>query len=320
MKISDEKLVDMYRKMLLIRFFEEKTVELFAAGKIPGFVHLYIGEEAIAVGACSAISAEDVITSTHRGHGHLIAKDGDVKYMFAELLGKKTGYCKGKGGSMHIADVKLGILGANGIVGAGIPLATGAAASIKYRKTNQVAVCFFGDGASNQGSFHESLNLASIWKLPIVYVCENNGYAISAPVSYHVNVKDISVRSTAYGVPGITIDGNDVLAVYNAATEAVDRAKKGGGPTLIECRTYRWRGHFEGDTQVYRTQEEIERWKALCPITRFESYLLKQSVITEADASQIRGEVSMEIEGAIKYADSSPSPSPEEALEDLFAA
>jgi len=236
MPIEKEKLIDMYRTMVRIRTFEERVSKEFAAGNIPGFVHVYVGEEATATGACANLRPDDYITSTHRGHGHLIAKGGKTERMMAELYGKKTGYCKGKGGSMHIADADIGILGANGIVGAGIPIAGGAALSAQMRGTDQVAICFFGDGASNTSRFHEGINLASIWKLPVVYINENNMYAEKTPISYSCNIPNIADRAAAYGIPGKTIDGNDVLAVYEAVGEAVARARRGEGPTLaIRC-------------------------------------------------------------------------------------
>ncbi len=318
--MSEEKLwLQMYTTMLRIRRFEEKVVELFAQGKIPGFVHSYIGEEAVAAGACAALEPTDYITSTHRGHGHLIAKGGDLKYMMAELYGKKTGYCKGKGGSMHIADVDLGILGANGIVGAGIPIATGAALSSQLQKNGRVALCFFSDGASNRGTFHEGINMASIWKLPVVFLCENNMYGISMPQKRGMAIEDIADRASAYGIPGVVVDGNDVIAVYEAVKEAVKRARSGGGPTLIEAKTARWRGHFEGDPQIYRTPEEIEEWKKKCPIKRFEEKLLKMGVLNEEKIKEIEDMIAKEIEEAVKFAEESPYPEPEEALEDVYA-
>ncbi|KUK14416.1 MAG: acetoin:2,6-dichlorophenolindophenol oxidoreductase subunit alpha [bacterium] len=318
--MGEEKLwINMYTSMLRIRRFEEKVVELFAQGKIPGFVHSYIGEEAVAVGACSALEPTDYITSTHRGHGHLIAKGGDLKYMMAELYGKKTGYCKGKGGSMHIADVDLGILGANGIVGAGLPIATGAALSSHLQKNGRVALCFFSDGASNRGTFHESLNMASIWKLPVIFLCENNMYGISMPQRKGMAIDDIADRASAYGIPGVVVDGNDVIAVYEAVKEAVSRARAGGGPTLIEAKTARWRGHFEGDPQIYRTQEEIEEWRKKCPIKRFEEKLLKMGVLDEAKIREIEEMIAKEVEEAVRFAEESPYPEPEEALEDVYA-
>ncbi len=318
--MGEEKLwLDMYISMVRIRKFEEKVVELFAQGKIPGFVHSYIGEEAVAVGACSALEPTDYITSTHRGHGHLIAKGGDLKYMMAELYGKKTGYCKGKGGSMHIADVDLGILGANGIVGAGLPIATGAALSSYLQRNGRVALCFFSDGASNRGTFHESLNMASIWKLPVVFLCENNMYGISMPQRKGMAVEDIADRAAAYGIPGVVVDGNDVIAVYEAVKEAVTRARAGGGPTLIEAKTARWRGHFEGDPQIYRTPEEIEDWKKKCPIMRFQEKLIKMGILDEAKIREIESMIAREVEEAVRFAEESPYPEPEEALEDVYA-
>jgi len=313
-----EKLVWMYRKMVEIRIFESRVAELFAAGKIPGFVHLYIGEEAVAVGACANLKDTDFITSTHRGHGHCIAKGGRLDLMMAELFAKETGYCKGKGGSMHIADVEIGILGANGIVGGGLGIAPLAGLSAKMRGTDQVTICFFGDGASNQTTFHEGINLASAWKLPVIFVCENNQYGISLHQSRHQNITDIADRATAYGIPGVVVDGNDVMAVYEAVGEAVKRARAGEGPSLVECKTYRWRGHFEGDPQMYRPQEEIEEWKAKDPIPRFEALLAEMGVMTAEEAEAIRKEVAAEVEAAVEFAEKSPEPAPEAALEDLY--
>lgn len=311
----------MYELMYKIRAFEEKVVDIYARGAMPGLAHLYIGEEAVAVGVCSALREDDYITSTHRGHGHCIAKGANVDRMMAELLGKVTGYCKGKGGSMHIADFDKGILGANGVVGGGIPIATGAALAIKMRGNDQVVACFFGDGATNQGVFHESLNIASIWKLPVVYVCENNYYGISVSQKRHQAIKDISIRASSYGMLGISVDGNDVLAVYNAAKDAIERARKGEGPTLLVCNTYRWRGHHEGDPNRgarYRTMEEIEEWMKRCPIKRFEEYLLSQGVSSQT-LEDLRRRVKEEIEAAVKFAEESPYPEVEIALSDVYA-
>src|SRR5712675_134109 len=255
--LDKSQLLHLYEQMTTIREFEERAGKEFAAGKIPGFVHLYAGEEAVAVGVCTHLTDDDYITSHHRGHGHCIAKGVDIQAMVAELLGREAGACRGKGGSMHIADVHKGMLGANGIVGGGFPLATGAGLTCKYNGRDQVAVCFFGDGAANQGTFHESLNLAGIWKLPVIYVAENNGYAESTPVTYHMSCRDIAERAAGYNMPGVTVDGLDVLAVYEAAGEAIARARRGEGPSLIECKTYRYYGHFEGDTITYRTKEEL---------------------------------------------------------------
>ena len=317
-KLDRKILLDMYRKMVLIREFESRVVEEFAKGSIPGFVHTYIGEEAVAVGVCSNLREDDFITSTHRGHGHCIAKGCEVKHMMAELFGKETGYCKGKGGSMHIADVSRGMLGANGIVGAGLPLACGAALSAQVRGTDQICVSFFGDGASNQGTFHESLNLASIWRLPVIFLAENNHYAQSTPQKHHMNVKSISERAVAYGIPGVTVDGNEIIAVYETIREAVKRARAGLGPTLVECVTYRHRGHFEGDNMGYRTQAEVEEWKKLDPLGRFRQQLLKMDVMTEKDAKDVENACHRDVEDAITFARQSDWPKPEETLEDVY--
>ncbi len=319
MEITKEKLLSFYETMLTIRYFEEKAVELFAAGQIPGFVHLYIGEEAVATGACANLTDKDYITSTHRGHGHLIAKGGKLDLMMAELFGKASGYCKGKGGSMHIADVNLGILGANGIVGAGQPIATGAAFACKYKKTDAVSVCFFGDGASNRGTFHESLNMASIFKLPAVYICENNMYGISNNQKNHMNINDISDRAAAYGMPGMTIDGNDVIAVYEAVKEAVKRARKGDGPSLIECKTWRHRGHFEGDPGVYKDPKEQETWVKKDPIIKLEEKLLEHKVVTKEEIAHLQEEAHGKIEAAVEFAKNSKDPSLDELLTDVYA-
>ena len=319
MPIEKEKLIDMYRTMLRIRTFEERVSREFAAGNIPGFVHLYIGEEAIASGACANLSPDDYITSTHRGHGHLIAKGGKTDLMMAELFGKKTGYCKGKGGSMHIADADIGILGANGIVGGGIPVAGGAALSAQMRGTDQAVICFLGDGASNRGTFHEGVNLAACWNLPVVYVIENNLYAEKTRISDTSKVTDLAARASSYGIPDVTVDGNDVVAVYEAVGEAVARARRGEGPTLVECKTYRWHGHFEGDPQTYEPEQEVEEWKKKDPIPAFRKRLVEMKLLTEQDADKIDRETNEEIEKAVKFAQESPFPAPEETLEDVFA-
>jgi pyruvate dehydrogenase E1 component alpha subunit len=311
--------IDLLKTMLKIRKFEEKVKDLFAEGKIPGFVHLYIGEEAIATGVCANLDNNDVITSTHRGHGHCIAKGAEYNKMMAELFGKRTGYCKGKGGSMHIADVNIGILGANGIVGGGIPIATGAAFSFLYKESKQVAVCFFGDGASDQGSFHESLNFASIWNLPILFVCENNLYAESIPTKKHLNVKDIAVRAKAYNIEGITVDGNDIEDVCSNAKKAIEKLRNGLGPILMECKTYRHRGHFEGEPQTYRPKDEVEDWLKKEPIKRFKEKLLAQNLITEKIYKEIEADIDSQLEKAIKFAEESSYPKPEETLEGLYA-
>ncbi|MEM1565206.1 MAG: pyruvate dehydrogenase (acetyl-transferring) E1 component subunit alpha [Candidatus Bathyarchaeia archaeon] len=319
LNLSKEKLVEMYRLMVKIRLFEEKVFELYAQNLVPGTIHLYTGQEAVAVGVCSALRKDDYITSTHRGHGHCIAKGADVKRVMAEILGKKTGYCKGKGGSMHIADFSIGMLGATAVVGAGIPIAAGAGLSIKLRGTDQVVACFFGDGASNQGTFHEGINMAAIWSLPVIFVCENNLYAMGTRQSMVMRVENIADRAAAYGIPGVVVDGNDVLAVYEATSKAAERARKGEGPTLIECKTYRHRGHSRVDPAKYRPREEVEAWLAKDPIKRFREKLLGLNVLTEAEIQQIDREVAAEIEEAVRYAMESPYPAPEEALEDVYA-
>jgi len=310
--------IGMYRSMLKIRHAENQVVKMFLSGMIPGFVHSYLGEEAVAVGACSALKERDLITSTHRGHGHLIAKGGKIDRMMAELFGKETGYCKGKGGSMHIADVSLGIVGANGIVGAGLPIANGVALSSQMRGTDQVTLCFFGDGAANQGTFHEALNLASIWKLPLVFVCENNLYAMSTPQSYHTNVEHLAERSRSYGIPGVVARGNEVLDVYEKTRKAVNRARGGKGPSLIECRTYRLLGHYVGDPAIYRSKEEEAEWEARDPILLFARYLTEKKLADEAKLRQIEDEVVREIEAAIEFAKTSPDPEPEEAMQHVY--
>nr|WP_319394649.1 thiamine pyrophosphate-dependent dehydrogenase E1 component subunit alpha [uncultured Desulfobacter sp.] len=319
MAISKEKMIQMYMTMYRIRQFESKLQQFFADGKIPGFVHLYLGEEAVAAGACAALEKEDYITSTHRGHGHLIAKGGDLKKMMAEIYGKSTGYCKGKGGSMHIADVDLGILGANGIVGGGGPIAAGAGMAIQYRGDSQVAVCFFGDGASNQGTTQEALNLASAWQLPVVFVNENNGYGISCHISKSMAITDIADRAAGYDMPGVIVDGNDVIAVHEAISAAVDRARKGEGPSLVECKTYRWRGHFEGDACTYREPGELDDWVKKDPIPRFAQKMLDDKILTQEELDQYHADINTELEEAIVFAEESPLPEPAEMFEDIYA-
>jgi pyruvate dehydrogenase E1 component alpha subunit len=319
LNLSKDKLVEMYKRMLEIRFFEEKVFDLYAQNLVPGTIHLYLGEEAVAVGVCSLLRKDDYITSTHRGHGHCIAKGAELKRTMAEILGKKTGYCKGKGGSMHIADFKIGMLGATAVVGAGLPIAVGAGLSAKLRKTDQVVACFFGEGASNQGTFHESINMASIWKLPVIFVCENNLYAMGTRQSRVMAIENVADRAVAYGIPGVVVDGNDVLAVYETTQKAVERARKSEGPTLIECKTYRHKGHSRVDPAKYRPKEEVEEWLAKDPIKRFKEKLLQTNTLTESEIQQIEKEVSDEIEEAVKFAMESPYPAPEEALEDIYA-
>ena len=305
------------RQMVRIRVFEETVETISLAGRLPGFLHVYIGEEAVAVGACSCLTPDDYITSTHRGHGHAIAKGSRTDLMAAELFGKRTGYCRGKGGSMHVASFDIGMLGANGIVGGGFGIAVGAGMAARHRDRGQVAVCFFGDGASSKGNFHESLNLASILKLPVVFLCENNHYAQFTSCRYSISVPNVADRAVAYNMPGVIVDGNDVLAVREVVAQAVARARAGEGPTLVEAKTYRWRGHFVGDPAVYRSGEEVEAWKAFCPIKRFETHLLDQGLASGEQISGIWAEMEAEMEKAVRFARESPYPEEKEALEDL---
>ena len=312
-------LLRFHRKMWEIRAFEEKAIELFTAGELPGFVHSQIGQEAVCVGACSALRADDWITSTHRGHGDIIAKGGRLDRMMAELFGKETGYCRGKGGSMHIFDFGIGVLGANGIVGAGLPIAVGAGLSARLRGTDQVSLSFFGDGASNQGAFHEALNLASTWQLPVVFVCQNNEYAESTPRLTQQAIRDIASRGAAYGLPGLVVDGMDVLAVHAAVSSAVERAREGGGATLLEAKTYRFYGHYIGDPGLYRSSEEVAAWKERDPIRLFEATLAETGVLTAADTAQVEQDVRLEVERAVEFARTSPEPPPAAAFEDVYA-
>ncbi len=316
--IEKETLVYMYRKILEIRRFEEKVWDFFGRNLIPGTLHLYIGQEATAVGVCANLQVDDYITSTHRGHGHCLAKGADLNKMMAEILSKKTGYCKGKGGSMHVADATVGNLGATAVVGSAIPIAVGAALSCKLRKTSRVVACFFGDGASNNGTFHESLNMAAIWKLPVVFVCENNMYAMGTRITNVTAIENIADRAAGYGMPGMVVDGNDVVTVYKAAKEAVERARNGEGPTLLECKTYRHKGHSRFDPAKYRPPKEVEEWMRRDPIPRFRKKLIKEGVITEEEADGIDQKVILAVEEAAKFATESPYPEPEEALEDVF--
>ena len=311
-------MVESYRKMVLIRKFEMCASKLFAQNKLPGFLHLYVGEESVATGVCSALEVTDYITSTHRGHGHLIAKGGDVKKMMAELFAKETGYCKGKGGSMHISDRDKGILGANGIVGAGIPIATGAAFASKYKGDGRVAVSFFGDGAANRGTFHEALNMAAAFKLPAVFVCENNLFAISVCARYHMAISDISDRAAAYGMPGYSIDGNDVELVYETTKAAVERARRGEGPTLIECKTWRHRGHYEGDPDDYRTAEEKAEWMQKDPIERLAKRLIEEGICTQAELDAIASDADKLLAEAIDEAEAAPVPSVSALMADIY--
>ena len=316
--VQTEKALGMYEMMLRIREFEEKAAQLFQQGKLPGFLHSSVGQEAVAVGVIAALRRDDYVTSTHRGHGHVVAKGADLVRMFAELYGKATGYCRGKGGSMHIMDFSLGILGANGIVGGGIPIAVGAGLSVQLRRTDQVVACFFGDGAANNGAFHEGLNLAAIWELPVVFVCENNQYAESTPQRTSARVP-LHQRAAAYGMPGEALDGNDVEAVYEAACRAVARARQGEGPTLLVCDTYRWYGHYVGDPAVYRPAEEVEAWKQRDPVARYARRLVERGVATPAELEAIRAKVVGEVDEAARTAETHPDPDPGSIFEDIYA-
>ena len=320
MSLTKEKMIDLYATMKKIRLFEEKVSELFAEGKLPGFVHLYAGEEAIGVGVCAHLTDRDYITSTHRGHGHCIAKGVEINSMMAEVYGKATGACKGKGGSMHIADVDKGMLGANGIVGAGGPLACGSGLMAKTLGTDQVTVCFFGDGAAEQGTMHEAMNLACCWNLPVVFVCENNGYAESTPWGYHCAAKSIADRAAAYDMPGITVDGTDFFAVYEAAEEAIGRARRGDGPSLMECRGFRYYGHFEGDAMLYVTEEEKKRNRARDPIENVKKRAIERGLVSAAQLAEVDAQAAAIIEEAVKFAEESSWPKPEELLTDVYVS
>jgi pyruvate dehydrogenase E1 component alpha subunit len=317
-KYDDAFLLDLYRKMVAIREFELRAINERRAGLIPGFIHSCVGQEATAVGACATLNPDDVITSTHRGHGHLIAKGGQPKYMMAELAARTTGYCGGKGGSLHMTDFNLGILGANGIVAGGIPIAVGAALAFQQRRENRLALAFFGDGATNEGAFHEALNLAGLWKLPVIFFCENNLYGEGSPQHTQAPIKDLAQRAAGYGFPGVIVDGNDVLAVYEATCKAAERARQGAGPTLIEGKTYRLRGHYEGDPMLYRDKTEIEAWRQRDPLTTFRRYLLQYTRYAEADLQAIESAIQTELAEAVAFATASPTPTPETALEGVY--
>ena len=317
--IAQHKLPALYKEMWLIRYFDEKVDEFFAKGMIHGTTHLCVGQEATAVGSIAVLQEKDKIVSTHRGHGHCISKEGDVNKMMAELFGRVDGYCKGKGGSMHIADVEKGNLGANGIVGGGIPIAVGAALTSKMKQQGYVVLCFFGDGASNEGSFHESLNLASIWDLPVVFICENNQYGMSGSVKEMTRVPNISDRAASYAVPGHVVDGNDMFAIMDTVSIAVERAREGKGPSLIEMKTYRWKGHSKSDAKKYRTREEEIEWRKKDGIKRFKELLISEGIFTEEKAQQLQQEAKLEIEEAVKFAENSPEPALNTLLQDVYA-
>jgi pyruvate dehydrogenase E1 component alpha subunit len=307
LKPDKHTVLGIYNKMLLSRMFEEKAAELFAKGQIHGTTHLYTGEEAVATGVCAALEPQDYITSTHRGHGHCISKGMDIKTMMAELLGRETGCSRGRGGSMHMADIKNGNFGENGIVGGGCPIAAGVALAAKKKGLGNITVCFFGDGASNEGSFHEAANLASIWKLPLLFVCENNMYGMSMSVEKSMNISDIAVRAQSYGMPGQSVDGNDALAVYEAALEAREYVRQ-NGPMLLVCNTYRIAGHSKSDKNVYRSKSEIDAWRRKDPIKRVERYMLENGFSAE-ELEAAKAEAAGTIEEAVRFAQSSPYPS-----------
>ena len=307
-KYSRDELREALRRMQIIRKFEEGAEDMYQRGLSYGTMHLSVGQEASAVGATMMLKNSDYITSTHRGHGHCIGKGAEAKYMFAEFLGKEEGYCRGRGGSMHIADVATGNLGANGIVGGGLPIATGAAMAIKQQKRDDVAVCFFGDGANNEGAFHESLNMAAVWKLPVIFVCENNQYGMSVSAERSTAVKDIATRAVAYNMPGVVVDGNSIADVAEAMDEAIARAKRGEGPSLIECKTYRTKGHSRSDRNRYRTKEEIEEWKLRDPIPAFASELLAHGILSEAEVAAVDAETTQEIADGILFAQNGTDP------------
>lgn len=317
-KYPDDLLLNIYHNMLLTRKFEEKVAYFFSMGMVHGTTHLYAGEEAVAAGVCAAMTPQDIMTSTHRGHGHCISKGINLNRMMAELLGKETGYCKGKGGSMHIADLERGNLGANGVVGGGLPIAVGAAMTTKMKKIDRIVVCFFGDGATNQGSFHEALNLASVWKLPVLFVCENNQYGMSTSIKRSMNISDITDRALAYGIPGKTVDGNDAVLVYEETLKAREYVIQ-KGPMLLVCETYRHMGHSKSDACVYRSKDELAEWKMRDPIDRLVKYLVDNKYKTEKECEELDKKAMDEIEAAAEFAKESAYPSLDTILEDVYA-
>ena len=317
--INKDQYLGFLEQMLTIRLFEEQVDKFYMEGKVHGTGHLYIGMEAVATGSILALDKKDIITSNHRGHGHCIVKGADIKLMMAELLGKATGYCKGKGGSMHIADINLGNLGANGIVGGGIAIATGAALAIKQNKSDQIVASFFGDGATNQGVFHESVNMASIWDLPVLYIIENNKYGMGFPVEKAVNVEKLSDRACAYGLEGHTIDGNDVIGIYDRSKELIEKVRKTGKPIILECLTYRWKGHSRMDAERYRTKSEVKEWIKRCPIKVLKKYILENNIASENEIRVEEDKVRLALEKAKEFALESPYPKKSEATEDVYA-
>ena len=319
-EFGQEQSLEMLQTMYDIRAFEEKAEELYMLGKTHGTMHLSIGQEGCAIGTSYALRrGEDFLLNHHRGHGHTLAWGGDLKPMMAEFLGKETGYCRGRGGSMHIAEVERNNLGANGIVGGGLPIAAGVGLSIQLRKTDQVCIVLFGDGAANEGAFHESVNMASIWNLPVIYFCENNQYAMSMAMKKAFNVEHISDRACAYNIPGEFVDGNDVFAVYSAVKRASERARKGEGPTLIEALTYRWKGHSRSDRQAYRTREEVKEWQVKDPIPRFANALIAAGMLDKDELETIQAKAHENIESALAFAEASPEPEISTIMEGLYA-
>jgi len=318
-EMNKETLIEMYTRMNHARFFEEKVSWFFARGMIHGTTHLSIGQEASAVAACMALNDDDLITSTHRGHSQVIGKGIDLNKMMAELLGKVTGYCKGKGGSMHIADLSVGNLGANGVVGGGHSLACGAALTQQLHKTGKIVLCFFGDGASNEGSFHEALNLASVWKLPVIFYCENNLYGMSVPQSASMNIKDVAVRADSYGIPGHTIDGNNAIEVFDKIKEVAAYVREGNGPVLVESKTYRWLGHSKSDAQAYRTKEEVESWKEKDPIKYLYNYMVTNEMAEKEELDALTKTCKQDIEDAVAFANASDNPPLSSVTEDVYA-
>jgi acetoin:2,6-dichlorophenolindophenol oxidoreductase subunit alpha len=314
-----EKLVWMLQRMCEIRYFEEKAEDLYVRGLVHGTMHLSIGQEAGSVGSIATLRPEDLIIHHHRGHGHTIAKGANLTTMMAEFLGKEPGYCRGRGGSMHIADIPGGNLGATGVVGGGIPTAVGIALALQMHRSEQILLSYFGDGASNEGEFHESLNMASVWKLPVVFICDNNQYGMSMHVSRSMNVAHVSERAASYNIPGVTVDGNDVLAVYEAVLAAGELARSGGGPSLVDCLSYRWRGHSKSDRNLYRTHEEIEDWKTKCPIRRFKKVLVDGAVMTGDEAEAIDQAAKAAVDRAAEEAQTFPEPSPENMEDEVYA-
>ncbi len=311
-------LLKAFRMMQTIRRFEEKAAEFFLANKVPGMIHVSIGQEACAAGVVLALRPDDYVISTHRCHGHAVAKGANLGAMMAEILGRATGSNMGRGGSMHISDPAIGLLGANGIVGGGLPLGPGVGYSIQARGTDQVCVVFFGEGAANEGAFHESLNLASLWQLPVVYVCENNLYAELSHQRLHMRTSDVATRAAAYGMQGVVVDGTDVLAVLDATAAAADKARAGEGPTLVECKTYRWQGHFVGDPQTYRTKEEVQAWMAKDPVRALREFLVDHGIATAGDVDRITAEVDAEVDDAGRFALDSPLPESHTVLQHVY--